>query len=62
VTADSDAAARTQHRPSSMEKLRQVAQHMRSEGFSDTSIARALNVSLEFARRRLLDDGCDACE
>lgn len=63
MSLDTDAARRTKHRPSSFEQMREVAHNMLAEGFSETTIATALAVSVEFLQQRLLDEPpCANCE
>jgi hypothetical protein len=51
-------AARTRHRPSSVEKLREAALTMLGDGHSVYTIAAAMNISVEMARRLV---SCQEC-
>lgn len=53
ITADYE-ARRLQHRPSSVEQLAEAARRMTAEGHGVDTIARAMNLSVEFVRARLL--------
>jgi hypothetical protein len=52
-------AARTQHRPKSIDELRLTAKAMLLDGYSDHGIAAALGVAVEQVRRLV---GCVNCE
>lgn len=58
MTGDSYAAKATQYRPKTIQDLRDTAQRMLDEGFSDHGIAAALGVAVEQVRRLV---GCPDC-
>jgi hypothetical protein len=51
VSGTDTEAARTQYRPNSMQKLREAALRMLGEGRSIHTVAAAMNISVEMARR-----------